>query len=89
MPSRFVLNELDVNLPPLAPGLVIIIVVVVSSSAGARTLDTSIIAIAIAGERVVGTGAVVGSGVLDVGHGRESQSRPRGVVVDIGLEALG
>ncbi len=68
MPSRFVLDELDVNLPPLATGLVIIIVVVVGSSADARTFDASRIRVAIAGERVVGARAVVGIGILDVGH---------------------
>lgn len=68
VPSRFVLDELDVNLPPLATGFVVIVIVVVRSSADARSLDASRIGVAIAGERVVGARAVVGIGVLDVGH---------------------
>ena len=69
MSSRLVLDELDVNFPPLATGLVIIIVVVIGGSTDARTLDASSISIAIASERVLSTRALVGVGILDVGHG--------------------
>jgi len=66
--TRFILNEFDVNLPPLATGLVIVVVVVVGSSTDARTLDTSSLsAIAIAG-RVIKAGGGLVVGISDVGH---------------------
>lgn len=88
VPSRFVLDKLDVNLSPLATGLVVVVVVVVGSGTDARTLDASSIAIAIAGERVVGARALVGIGVLDVGH-RTRCSCDQGGVVYFGFKGLG
>ena len=41
VPTRLVLDELDLNLSSLAAGLVIIVVVVVGS--GARTLDAAVL----------------------------------------------
>ena len=74
MSSRFVLDELDVYLPPLAPGLVVIIVIIVRGGADARALDTSSVgAIAIAG-RVVETGGL-SVWIGDVGHGRAVAGR--------------
>ena len=84
MPSRFVLDELDVDLPPLATRLVIIIVVVVGGSTDARTLDSSSISIAIASERVLSTRALVGVGILDVGHGRRWGTRLTSVAASLG-----
>jgi len=47
VPSRFVLNELDLDLPSLATWLVVVVIVVVGgSSRGALTLDASVFAIA-------------------------------------------
>lgn len=60
MPSRLVLDKLDLNLPPLTTWLVIIIVVVVGGSGrGARALDASLGA-AIAVAQVVLVGGRVG-----------------------------
>ena len=66
--TRLVLNELDVNLSSLAPRLVIVVVIVVGSSRNAWTLDAPSIAVAVAGQRVVSAGTVLGIGILDVGH---------------------
>lgn len=79
--TRLVLDELDINLPPLPPGLVIVIVIVIRSSRDAWTLDASSIAITIASQRVVSTGAVLGIGILDVGHGA-----PGGSAVSVATE---
>ena len=67
--TRLVLYEFDVDLPPLAAGLVIIVVVIVGSSGHAWALYTSSVTVAIAGECVVSAGAVLGIRVLNVGHG--------------------
>ena len=67
VPSRFVLDELDVNLPSFATGLVIIVVIIVSSSTHARPLDAArVSAVAIVGR--VETRRM-GVWVGDVGHG--------------------
>ena len=68
MPTRLVLDELDLNLAPFAPGLVVIVVVVVGG-AGTRTLDASTLQSAIAVIQIVWSsgrvGLVVGG---DLGH---------------------
>lgn len=71
MASRLVLNELDVNLPTLTAGLVIVIIVVVSSGANARAFDAPVVActIGISG-RVVGGRRVLCIWISYVGHGR-------------------
>lgn len=68
MPSRFILDEFDVDLSPLTSRLVIVIVIVVSSLTDARTLDASSVAVAIASQRVISTFGLVDDGILDVGH---------------------
>ena len=66
MTAGLVLDEFDVNLPPLTPRLVLIIVVVVGGrSRDARTLDASNVG-AVAGRIVMGGGR--GIGVSDVSH---------------------
>jgi hypothetical protein len=69
--SRLVLNELDLNLPSLAAGLVVIVVVVVRS--GARSLGATTVgqgAIAIADSVVVGRRRIVLVVIGDLGgHG--------------------
>ena len=45
--TRLVLDELDLDLAPLATGLVVVVVIVVGGSAGARALDTSGLAVTI------------------------------------------
>lgn len=72
VPTRFVLNELDVNLPSLATGLVVVIVIVVGGRADARTFDASVLptgcAVAVTGrDRVVVDGWRLG-GIGKVGH---------------------
>lgn len=68
MSTGLVLDELDVDLPPLATRLVVVIVVVVGGRADTRTLHASIVsAVAVAG-RVVQAGGRVRIGVSDVGH---------------------
>ena len=69
MTTRLVLNKFDVNLPPLATGLVIVIIVVVCGGRHAWALDSSSISVAGAREGVVSAGAVLSIRVLDVGHG--------------------
>ena len=47
VPSRFILDEFDLNLPPLATWLVVVVIVIVGGSGrGALTLDASVLAIA-------------------------------------------
>ena len=68
--TRLVLDELDLNLAPFAPGLVVIIVVVVGG-AGTRTLDASALQSAIAVIQIVWSsgrvGLVVGGDLAHVG----------------------
>ena len=72
--TRFVLDKLDVNLSPLAPGLVVVVIIIIGGSAHARTLDTSsVCTVAIVGRVEAGR---VGVGIGDVGHDR---LRPRAV----------
>jgi len=61
--TRLVLDELDLDLAPLATGLVVVVVIVVGGSAGARALDTSGLAVTIVEVVVV---VVQESGIL--GH---------------------
>ena len=68
MPSGFVLDEFDVDLPPLATGLVLVIIIVISSLTDTRTLDTSCVAVAITSQRVFSSLGLVNGGILDVGH---------------------
>ena len=65
MTAGLVLDEFDVNLPPLTSRLVIIFVVVVGRSRDARTLDASNVG-AVAGRIVMGGGR--GIGVSDLSH---------------------
>ena len=66
VPSRFVLDEFDVNLPPLTARLVIVIIIIVCSSTHARPLNAaSIGAVAIVG-RV--EPRRMGVWIGDVGH---------------------
>ena len=65
MTAGLVLDEFDVNLPPLTSRLVVIIVVVVGHSRDARTLDASNVG-AVAGRIIMGGGR--GIGVSDVRH---------------------
>lgn len=48
MATRLILNELDLNLPALATGLILIIVVIIS--AHARTLGTAVVSGAVTGD---------------------------------------
>ena len=67
MPTRFVLDEFDVNLPSFTSRLVIVIVVVVGGGTNARTLDAArVSAISVAGRVFVAAGG--GIGIRDVGH---------------------
>lgn len=68
MSSRLVLDEFDVNLPPLASGLVFIIIIVVGSGTDARTLDAASVS-AVAGRIVVGVWGSIG--IRNVGHYQE------------------
>lgn len=74
VPTRLVLDELDLNLSSLAAGLVIIVVVVVGS--GARTLDAAVLhahgAIAVVVDRRRRVLVVLGD---FAGHGGESRQR--------------
>ena len=77
MPTRFILNELDVNLPPLAPRLIVVVVIVVGRGGDARSLDAPIVAVAVAGHAqgvVLGARAVLVVGILDFGHGEREGS---------------
>ena len=66
MSTRLVLDELDVNLPPLTSRLVIVVVVVIGRGTHTRTLDAaSVGAVAVVG-RVEARRMSVGVG--DVGH---------------------
>ena len=69
MATRLVLNELDLDLAPLATGLVIVIIVVVGS-AGTRALDASALERAIAVLQIVVGGGRVGLVIVGelVGH---------------------
>ena len=70
VPARLVLDELDLDLAPFAPGLVVVVVVVVRS-AGARALDASALQSAIAVVQVIWSGGRVGLVVGgDLGHVR-------------------
>lgn len=71
MPTRLVLDEFDVYLSPLAPGLVIIIVVVIASGTDTRTLHAAVcVAIAVAGGKrvVLRRRRLLRIGISDVGH---------------------
>ena len=72
MAPRFILDEFNVDLPPLATRLVIVVVVVVAgSSRNAGPLHaSSLSAIAIAGRKrvILGRGRLLMIGVNDVGH---------------------
>jgi len=63
VPTRLVLDELDLNLPALAAGLVVIVVVVVGSRAlalGAADVSDTNLAIAVVVQRRRGVLVVVG-----------------------------
>jgi len=62
--TRFVLDEFDVDFPPLPTWLVVIIVVVVGCSTHAGTLDAARVS-AIAGRVIVVRGGI---GISDVCH---------------------
>ncbi len=73
VPSRFILDELDVDLPPFTPWLVIVVIIIVSCSAHARPLDAAGIgAVAIVGR--VETRRM-GVWIGDVGHGKLRRRR--------------
>ena len=71
VPTRLVLDELDVNLSPLAPRLIIVVVVVIGCRTHARAFDATSIS-AIAGHVVVAGRSI---GVSNVGHLRDVTSR--------------
>ena len=68
MSTRLVLDEFDVNLPPLTSGLVVVIIVVVGgSSTDAGPLGASRVgAIAVAGRVFMAAGGSIW--IRDVGH---------------------
>lgn len=67
MPTGLVLDEFDVDLPPLTSGLVVVVIVIVGGGTNARTLYASRVgAISVAGHVVVTAGG--GIGISDVGH---------------------
>ena len=70
--TRLILDELDVNLPPLPTRLVIIVVVIVAGCADARALDTATLGATVPGREsiVLGAGGLLVIGIGDVGHGR-------------------
>ena len=74
VPTRLVLDELDLNLSPLAAGLVVVVVVVVGS--GARALDAAVLhaegAIAVVVDRRRRVLVVLGD---FAGHGGEWRGR--------------
>lgn len=68
--TGLVLDELDVDLPPLPTGLIVIVVIVVAGSTEARALDAAILlrTVPIAGRQaIVLDGGRLG-GIDDVGH---------------------
>lgn len=72
VPTRLVLNELDIDLPSLAAWFVVVIVVVVGGGTDARPLEASVFsalcAVAVTGRnRVVVTGGRLGR-IGKVGH---------------------
>ena len=72
MPTRFVLNEFDVNLSSLATRFIVIIVIIVRRSTDARTFDAAVLstgcAVAVTGrDRVVVDGWRLGR-IGEVGH---------------------
>ena len=69
VPTRLVLNEFDINLPTFTAGLIVIIVVIIGGSTDARTLDSTVVGVAIGVAWVVGGRGVGCVGVRDVGHG--------------------
>lgn len=74
MSAGFILNKFDIDLPPLATGLVVVIVIVVSVVADARPFDTAILstcyAVAVTGRSLVLDGWGL-CGVGKVSHSRE------------------
>ena len=68
MSTRLVLDEFDVNLPPLTSGLVVIVVVVVGGGGtDARTLNSSgVSTISVAGRVFMTAGGSIG--IRNVGH---------------------
>ena len=64
--TRLVLDKLDVDFSSLTTRLVIVIVIIVSGGGNAWTFDAT--SVAIAGQRVVGTRAILSVGILNVGH---------------------
>lgn len=72
VPTRFVLDEFDVNLPSLSTGLVVVIFVVVGSGTDARSFDAAVLstlyAVTVTGRnRIVMDGRRLG-GIGKVGH---------------------
>ena len=68
MSARLVLDEFDVNLPPLTSGLIVVVIVVVGGGGtDARTLDSSgVSAISVAGRVFMTAGGSIG--IRNVGH---------------------
>ena len=84
VPTRFILDELDVDFPPFSAWLVVVVVVIVCCSGDARPLDASIVAVAIARRAqaiVLGTRAVLVVGVLNFGHGDLLRSTVKSLLV--------
>ena len=67
MPTRLVLDELDVNLATFTAGGCLVVVVIIGSSADTRSLDTAVVN-AIGVGWIIRARGVLCIGVGDVGH---------------------
>lgn len=68
MPTRLILDKLDVNLATFATGSGLVVVVIIGSGADTRALDTTVVG-AIGIVWIVRGGGVLCVGIGDVGHG--------------------
>lgn len=72
MATRFVLDELDVDLPPLATGLIVIVIILIAGRAETRALDPAILlrTVPIAGRKAIVLDRGRLGGIDEVGHRR-------------------
>ena len=82
MTTRFILDELDLNLSPLAATLFIVIIIVFGGSRHSRTLGASRLE-SVAGEIVARGRVFEGVRIGDVGHVDD------GSVLDEGMDRIG